>query len=222
MAGVPEGHVKDAHSRENPPNIPNDWAPWGQRARAAACGVNWRILKDDESPLHFARASQNIDATAALLEGLLKQATREGRCTHQKLRMLIERAEQQQAESSMSQQREQNTGPHPPARQSVKDVSVHQAPHVGKGPANAPVRGCLGADSDARHTINAWRHGHKDEQAVMSRGYYPQRGRQHDNSEDRSPSPDSPGPRVFYVSIRSAPFPARYRPQQTSLGTPGR
>jgi hypothetical protein len=86
------------------------------RVRAATPDVNQRILEDNEGPLHFARASHNIIATVALLEGLPEQATPEGHRAHLKLHMLIERAAQQQAESSMSSQRGQNVDPHPPAR----------------------------------------------------------------------------------------------------------
>jgi ribonuclease HI len=83
-------------------------------------------------------------------------------------------------------------GKHPPVRQGIKDVSIHQALRKGEGPANALVRGCLGTDRDARHTINVRRHVHEDEQAVASQGYHPHRGGRRDSSEDRSPSPESP------------------------------
>ena len=42
----------------------------GGRARAMARDVNQRIIEDDEAIPHFARASQNIAAVAALLWGL--------------------------------------------------------------------------------------------------------------------------------------------------------
>ena len=37
------------------------------------------------------------------------------------------------------------------------------------------------------------------------------RGGRYDSGEDRSPSPEPPGPRVFSRAIRVAPFPARFR-----------
>ena len=47
----------------------------GGRARAMARDINRRIIVDDETLPHFARASQNITATMALLHGLLEDAT---------------------------------------------------------------------------------------------------------------------------------------------------
>jgi hypothetical protein len=66
----------------------------GRRARVVARDVN--------IPPLFARASQNVATAMALLEGILEPATCEGRRTHNKLRTLLERAVQQQAESLFS------------------------------------------------------------------------------------------------------------------------
>jgi hypothetical protein len=49
----------------------------------------------------------------------------------------------------------------------------------------------------------------------VRRGYHPRRGGRYDSEEDRSPSPESPGPRVFSRAIRRAPFLARFRPPTT-------
>ena len=64
--------------------------------------VQWRIIEDDQMLPHFARASQNIAATAALLRVLSEPATLEDRWAHHEIRMLLERAAVQQAESSLS------------------------------------------------------------------------------------------------------------------------
>jgi hypothetical protein len=48
----------------------------------------------------------------------------------------------------------------------------------------------------------------------VRRGYHPRRGGRYD-SEDRSPSPELPGPRVFNRAIQQAPFPARFRASTT-------
>jgi hypothetical protein len=40
-------------------------------------------------------------------------------------------------------------------------------------------------------------------------------GGRYDSEEDRSPSPEPPGPRVFSQAIRRAPFPARFRAPTT-------
>jgi hypothetical protein len=42
-------------------------------------------------------------------------------------------------------------------------------------------------------------------------GYRPRRGGRYDNWEDRSPSPEPPGPQVFSKTIHRAPFPPRFR-----------
>jgi hypothetical protein len=49
----------------------------------------------------------------------------------------------------------------------------------------------------------------------VRRGYHPRRGGRYDSEEDRSPSPEPPGPRVFSRVIRRAPFPARFRAPTT-------
>ena len=54
--------------------------------------MNWRIIEDDEALPHYTRASQNIAAAAALLQGLLGPATPEDRRAHREIRTLLERA----------------------------------------------------------------------------------------------------------------------------------
>jgi hypothetical protein len=49
----------------------------------------------------------------------------------------------------------------------------------------------------------------------VHRGYHPRRGGLYDSEEDRSPSPEPPGPRVFSRAILWAPFPARFRAPTT-------
>jgi hypothetical protein len=44
----------------------------------------------------------------------------------------------------------------------------------------------------------------------VCRGYHPRRGGRCNSEEDRSPSPEPPGPRVFSRAIRRAPFLARF------------
>ena len=70
--------------------------------------VNRRIIKDDGALPHFARASQNIAAAAALLQGLPKPATPEDHWAYREICTLLERAAVQQAESSLSQRRKLN------------------------------------------------------------------------------------------------------------------
>jgi hypothetical protein len=49
----------------------------------------------------------------------------------------------------------------------------------------------------------------------VRRGYHPRRGGRYDSEEDRSPSPEPLGPRVFNRAIRRAPFPARFQAPTT-------
>jgi hypothetical protein len=60
---------------------------------------------------------------------------------------------------------------------------------------------------------------HRDHRARLEervhRGYHPRRGGRYDSEEDRSPSPEPPGPRVFSRAIRRALFPARFRAPTT-------
>jgi hypothetical protein len=49
----------------------------------------------------------------------------------------------------------------------------------------------------------------------VRRGYHPRHGGRYDSEEDRSPSPEPPGPRVFSRAIQRAPFPARFRAPTT-------
>jgi hypothetical protein len=49
----------------------------------------------------------------------------------------------------------------------------------------------------------------------VRRGYHPRRGGRCDSEEDRSPSPEPPGPRVFSWAIRRVPFSARFRAPTT-------
>jgi hypothetical protein len=57
-------------------------------------------------------------------------------------------------------------------------------------------------------------HHRRDRRARLSekvhRGYHPRRGGRYDSEEDRSPSPEPPGPRAFSQAIRRALFPARF------------
>ena len=60
----------------------------GGRACAMAHDVNWRIVNNDETLPHFARASQNIAAMAALLCGLPGPMTPEYHQAHREIRTL--------------------------------------------------------------------------------------------------------------------------------------
>jgi hypothetical protein len=56
---------------------------------------------------------------------------------------------------------------------------------------------------------------HRDRRACLDekvrRGYHPRHGGRYDSEENRSPSPEPPGPQAFSQAIRRAPFPTRFR-----------
>jgi hypothetical protein len=60
---------------------------------------------------------------------------------------------------------------------------------------------------------------HRDRRARLDervrRGYHPRRGGRYDSEEDRSPSPEPPGPRAFSRAIQRAPFLTRFRAPTT-------
>jgi hypothetical protein len=62
-------------------------------------------------------------------------------------------------------------------------------------------------------------HHRRDRQARLDekvrRSYHPRRGGRYDSEEDRSPSPEPPGPQAFSRAIRRAPFPTRFRAPTT-------
>jgi hypothetical protein len=49
----------------------------------------------------------------------------------------------------------------------------------------------------------------------VRRGYHPWHGGRYDSEEDRSPSPELPGPQAFSGAIRRAPFSTRFRAPTT-------
>ena len=61
----------------------------------------------------------------------------------------------------------------------------------------ALVHECLGLHHDACNTLDARRCAHGDEREEASRRYHPHHGGRYDSGEDKSPSPDLPGPQAF-------------------------
>ena len=64
-------------------------------------------------------------------------------------------------------------------------------------------------EAQGDHDVVSRRRCHDNE--GPTRGYHPHRGGRYDSKEDRSPSPEPPGPRVFSRAIRAALFPARFQ-----------
>ena len=82
------------------------------------------------------------------------------------------------------------------------------------GRGDTPVKQWLGQNHDVRHTINARRreYYHDDEEGSVAKNYRPRRDGHYDSGEDRSISPEPPGPEVFTFGIRSLRVPSKYRP----------
>jgi hypothetical protein len=87
----------------------------------------------------------------------------------------------------------------------MREASVHTGRTRDTAPA-APGR--LGNEHHRRD-----RRAHLDEK--VHRGYHPRRGGHYDSGEDRSPSPEPPGPQAFSRAIRRALFPTRFRTPTT-------
>jgi hypothetical protein len=131
---------------------------------------------------------------------------------HREAQALIEQAVVQQAESSASYIRQQESARDDGGAQGP-EVSVHAGGTAGQ-PANqgrTPVKERIldtrmqAQDGDAHNVINARWTGNEETRGVV--GYHPRRGGRYDSREDRSPTPEPPGTRVFSREIRTASFP---------------
>jgi hypothetical protein len=138
-------------------------------------------------------------------------STTERRRIQGELKNLLEDAVVRRAESSAS--RRQGCPPKHRATTSrlMREASVHTGRMRDVTPA-APDR-----LDDEHHRRD--RRARLDEK--VRRGYHPRRGGRYDSEEDRSPSPELPGPRVFSRAIRRAPFPTRFRAPTTITKYPG-
>jgi hypothetical protein len=129
-------------------------------------------------------------------------STPEARNLHREAQALIEQAVVQQAESLASRVRQQGSARNDGGAQGV-EPSVH-AGDPAEPPANpgrTPAKERLlntrgqGRDGDARNVINARRTSKAE--AWATAGYHRRRGGRYDSDEDRSPTPEPTGTRVF-------------------------
>jgi hypothetical protein len=132
-------------------------------------------------------------------------STTEGRRIQGELKDLLENAAVRRAESSASRRQGCPSEHHATSSRLMWEASVRTGCTRDGTPA-APDR--LGDE-----------HHRRDRRARLEekvrRGYHPRRGGRYDSEEDRSPSPEPPGPRVFSRAIRRAPFLARFRAPTT-------
>jgi hypothetical protein len=131
--------------------------------------------------------------------------TTEGRCIQRELKNLLDDAAVRRAESSASRRQG-----YPPGHRAVTSRFKREASvHTGRTRDTAPVApGCLGNEHHRRD-----RRAHLDEK--VRRGYRPRRGGRYDSGEDRSPSPEPPGPQAFSRAIRRTSFPTQFRTPTT-------
>jgi hypothetical protein len=190
-------------------NIEQEWA--GRALAGEAChqarDVQRRITDDARArlPPTSSGVGQNLAAATILLRAMPEPSTTEGRRIQGELKNLLEDAAVRRTESSAS--RRQGYPPEHRAATSrlVREASVHTG-HTRDATPTAPGR--LGNE-----------HHHHDRRARLDekvrRGYHPRRGGRYDSEEDRSPSPEPPGPQAFSRAIRWAPFPTRFRASTT-------
>jgi hypothetical protein len=167
------------------------------------------------------RASQKFIAAATLLRAMPTPSSPEARNLHREAQALIEQAAVQQVESSTPRMRQPGSARDDDNAQG-REVSVHadgttrQSAKQGRTQVRERILDtCRQAqDGDARNVINARRTDNTETRAVV--GCHPGRGGRYDSREDRSPTPEPPGTRVFSQEIRTASFPQRFR-QPTSI-----
>jgi hypothetical protein len=190
-------------------NMEQEWAgrALAEEARHQARDVQRCIVDDARArlPPASSEVDQNLAAAAILLRAMPEPSTTEGRRIQGELKNLLEHAVVRRAESSAS--RRQGCPPKHRATTSrlMREASVYTGRTQDATPA-APGR--LGNEHHRRD-----RRARLDEKVRL--GYHPRRGGRYGSEEDRSPSPEPPGPQAFSRAIRRAPFPTRFRAPTT-------
>jgi hypothetical protein len=144
-------------------------------------------------------------------------ATSEERRVRQQLKVLLEVAAAQQAESSASRQRLERGWAGALSAHGLNPLPPqHLERGEGGGAVTSAVRSRLGPNRDVRNTIEARRRAESvDNHRDNHSRYHDDRKREwhHDNDDDRdrSWSPNQRGPRAFGQSIRDAKFPSCFR-----------
>jgi hypothetical protein len=177
-------------------NIGQEWA--GRAPAGEAChlpqDVQHRIADDARARLPPASSGvgQNLAVAAILLRAMPEPSTTEGRHIHGELKNLLEDVAVRRAESSASRRHGYPSKHRAATSRFMREASVHTGRTRDTAPA-APGR--LGNEHHRRD-----RRAHLDEK--VRRGYHPRRGGRYDSGEDRSPSPEPPGPQAFSRAIR--------------------
>jgi hypothetical protein len=169
-------------------NIGQEWAdqaPAGE-ARHLPQGIQHRIADDvrARSPPASNGVGQNLAAAAILLRAMSEPSTTEGRRIQGELKNLLEDAAVRRAESSASRRQGYPSEHRVATSRFMREASVHTGRTRNMAPA-APGR--LGNEHHHRNC-----RAHLDER--VRRGYHPRHGGHYDSGENRSPSPEPPGP----------------------------
>jgi hypothetical protein len=185
----------------------NIWQEWAGRAPAGearhlAQDVQHRITDNARARLPPASSGigQNLAAAAILLRAMPEPSTTEGRRIQGELKNLLEDVAVRRAESSASRRQG-----YPPEHRATTSRFMREASvHTGRTRDTAPA--ALGRLGNEHHRRD--RRARLDKK--VRRGYHPRRGGRYDSEEDRSPSPEPPGPQAFSRAIRRAPFRTRF------------
>jgi hypothetical protein len=176
-------------------NIGQEWAdqaPDGE-ARHLPQGIQLRITDDVRArpPPASSGVGQNLAAAAILLRAMPEPSTTEGRRIQGELKNLLEDAAVRRVKSSASRRQGYPSEHRATTSRFMRKASVHTGRTRNTAPA-AP-----GRLSNEHHHRN--RRTHIDER--VRRGYHPRRGGRYDSGEDRSRSPEPPGPQAFSRAI---------------------
>jgi hypothetical protein len=190
-------------------DVGQEWAsqPPAGEMRHLPQGIQHRITDNVRvrPPPASSGVGQNLAAAAMLLRAMPKPSTTEGQRIQGELKNLLEGAAVRRAESSASRRQGHPSEHRAATSRFMQEASVYTGRTRNTAPA-APGR--LGNKHHHRD-----RRAHLDER--VRRGYRPSRGGRYDSGEDRSPSPEPPGPQAFSRAIRRALFPTRFRPPTT-------
>jgi hypothetical protein len=190
-------------------NIEQEWAgrALAGGARHRARDVQRRIVDGARVglPPAFSGVGQNLATAAMLLRMMPEPSTTEGQRIQGELKDLLEDTAVRRAESSASRRQGCPSEHRATPSRRIREASVRTERTRDETPA-APDR--LGNEPHRRD-----RRARLEER--VRRGYHPRRGGRYDSEEDRSPSPEPLGPRVFSRAIRRAPFPAWFQPPTT-------
>jgi hypothetical protein len=199
----------------------------GERVRELGIQARDRINADFnvDNPDTPPGASQKLIVVATLLWAMPAPSTPEARNLHREAQALIEQAAVQQAESSASRIRQQGDargdgvrrGSSPqctqverrsdPPTRDAHQLKNGSSTHAGKHRTVTPATSSMLGERAKRMR--------ERRQATTLGG-----GGRYDSDEDRSPTPEPPGTRVFSREIRTAAFPHDHRQVQRGDGPP--